>query len=294
MALLQGTKKSYYLNIIIFSPSKIQRFVIRRYFSSFARRPRPVLSGKVNRESIERLTGLVVGDLSLFERALTHRSLLRTDLRPDLRSNERLEYLGDAILGMVVAEHLFNRFPSRDEGYLTRLRAKLVNRKALAAGAVELNLGQIILMSDAIAATTGRTSESILSDAFEAIIGAIYLDLGMDAARTFIKRTVLHRVNLSELASQQDNFKSLLLEFAQARKWPQPAYRIKEESGPSHDKIFTIEVLLSDRLLGEGTARSKKEAEQLAAAEALRNLSDLEKFGKTRQNEHADSVQDDS
>lgn len=268
--------------------------MIRRYFSRFARRPRPVLSDEINREALERLTGLTIGDLVLYERALTHRSLLRTDLRPDLRSNERLEYLGDAILGMVVAEHLFNRFPDRDEGYLTRLRAKLVNRKALAVNATELNLGQIMLMSDAIAATTGRTSESILSDAFEAIIGAIYLDLGMHAARTFIKRTVLHRVNLPELASQQDNFKSLLLEFAQARKWPQPAYRIKEEFGPSHDKIFTIEVILSDRQLGEGTARSKKEAEQLAAREALRILSAEEKVEIARQDEVVDSIQDDS
>jgi len=268
--------------------------VIRRFFSLFARRPRPLLSGAVNRDAIEQLTGLTIGDLAVYERALTHRSLLRTDLRPDLRSNERLEFLGDAILGMVVAEHLFSRFPDRDEGYLTRLRSKLVNRKALAASATELNLGQVILMSDAIAATTGRTSESILSDAFEAVIGAIFIDLGMDAARKFINRTVLHRVNLSELGSQQDNFKSLLLEFAQARKWPQPAYRIKHESGPSHDKIFTIEVVLSDRFLGEGIARSKKEAEQQAAREALRILSDEEKAQKSGREEIIESIQDDS
>lgn len=250
--------------------------MIRRFFLRRSRKPKPVLSGELDRTAIERLTGQPVSDLSLYRRALTHRSLLRSNPQPRRQSNERLEYLGDAILGMVVAEHLFRKFRDRDEGFLTRLRAKLVNRRALAERAANLNLGEIILMSEAIASTTGRTSESILSDAFEAIIGAIYLDLGMDSARVFIERTVLGRVNLLDLANQKDNYKSNLLEYAQARQWPQPSYRVKEETGPSHDKVFTVEVLLSDRLLGEGTAKNKKDAEQLAASEALRSLSELD------------------
>lgn len=246
--------------------------MIRSFFLRFTRKPKPVLSGDLDRAAVERLTGHTISDLSLYERALTHRSLLRADPQAIRESNERLEYLGDAILGMVVAEHIFRKFHDRDEGFLTRLRAKLVNKKALATSASFLNLGEIILMSEAIASTTGRTSESILSDAFEAIIGAIYLDLGMDAARVFIERTVLGRVNLLDLANQKDNYKSHLLEYAQARAWSQPTYRVKAESGPSHDKIFTVEVFLTDRMLGEGTAKNKKDAEQLAASEALRSL----------------------
>jgi ribonuclease-3 len=248
--------------------------VIRRLFSRLSRRPRPAIAGTVDRAAIERLTGLVVRDLSLYERALTHRSLLRSEQSPHLRSNERLEYLGDAVLGMVVAEHVFKRFPDKDEGYLTRLRAKLVNRHALAQSATELNLGEVILMSKAISDTTGRTSESILADAFEAVIGAIYLDLGIEATRTFIRKTVLHQVDLAELARQRVNFKSHLLEFAQAKKWPQPDYRVVEESGPSHDKTFRVEVLLSGKSMGEGTAKSKKEAEQIAARRALGRLNE--------------------
>ena len=250
--------------------------MIRRPFLRFIRKPKPVLSGDLDRTAIERLTGQPISDLSLYERALTHRSLLRSDPHTRRESNERLEYLGDAILGMVVAEHLFQKFRDRDEGFLTRLRAKLVNKRALAESASFLNLGEIILMSEAIASTTGRTSESILSDAFEAIIGAIYLDLGMNAARVFVERTVLERVNLLDLANQKDNYKSHLLEYAQARQWPQPTYRVKEETGPSHDKIFTVEVFLSDRILGEGMAKNKKDAEQRAASEALLSLTEAD------------------
>jgi len=246
--------------------------VIRRLLFRLSKRPRRVTAGTVDRQTIERLIGHSIRDLSLYERALTHRSLLRTEQSPELKSNERLEYLGDAVLGMVVAEHLFRRFPDKDEGYLTRLRAKLVNRKTLADRASELNLGDIIFMSKAIADTTGRTSESILADAFEAVIGAMYLDVGIEAARSFIRKTVLQRVDLAELARQRVNFKSHLLEYAQAHKWPQPAYRVVEESGPSHDKTFRVEVVLSGKSLGEGTAKSKKEAEQIAARRALGEL----------------------
>lgn len=241
-------------------------------------RPTPAPSNDLDRQAIERVTGHPIRDLSLYEKALTHRSLLRSKPHSVRKSNERLEFLGDAILGMVVAEYLFQEFPDRAEGFLTRLRAKLVNKKALASSASSLQLGELILMSKAIADTTGRTSESILSDAFEAIIGAIYLDLGMEAARSFVVRTVLKRVNLAELASLRDNYKSNLLEFAQARQWPQPSYRVKEETGPSHDKIFTVEVFLSNKLLGEGTAKSKKEAEQIAADAALKTLVEQESF----------------
>lgn len=208
----------------------------------------------------------------MYEQALTHRSVLRG--RPDshLRSNERLEFLGDAVLGFVVAEHLYRHFPEKDEGFLTRLRAKLVNGKALAHWAETIGLGEQILMSENMAQSEGRHNPTILADAFEAIIGALYLDLGSDAARRFIHRTMLDAVDLQGLAARRDNHKSLLLEYAQAHGWPQPSYRVVAEEGPSHSKTFTVDVILRGEAYGRGTAGSKKRAEQQAAREALGRL----------------------
>ncbi len=229
-------------------------------------------TGSVSREAVERLVGMKVQDLLLYEQALTHRSLLRG--RPDthLYSNERLEFLGDAVLGFITAEFLYHHFPDRDEGFLTRLRAKLVNGTALARCARQIDLGAMILMSENMAQTAGRDNRSILADAFEAVIGALYLDLGLEAARAFIHRTMLDHIDLDELARVRNNFKSLLLEYAQAQGWPQPRYQVVEEVGPSHEKTFTVEVLLRGEPYGRGTAGSKKQAEQEAAGKALERL----------------------
>ena len=227
---------------------------------------------RVERAAIGRLTKLPVENLGLYERALVHRSFLRSSPQEDLHSNERLEYLGDAVIGLIVAQHLFRRFPNKDEGFLTRLRAKLVNGRALAQNARHIKLGKHILMSESMSGMDGRASESVLSDAFEAIIGAIYLDQGLGAATAFVERTVLRRVNLLDLARRNDNFKSALLEHAQARKWPQPIYRVSAEAGPSHQKIFTVAVLIGSDTRGTGKAGSKKKAEQIAAKSALEKL----------------------
>jgi ribonuclease-3 len=226
----------------------------------------------VSREHIERLTGLQVRDLSLYKRALTHRSILRAHPESHLVSNERLEFLGDSVLGFVVAEHLHHRFPHRDEGFLTKLRSKLVNGQALARQARNVELGPLIIMSENMEQTGGQRSVSILADAFEAVIGAIYLDLGLEETRRFIHRTMLEEVDLEALAQQHDNYKSMLLEYAQAQGWPQPRYRVTMEEGPSHDRTFTVEVIINDRPCGSGTAGSKKRAEQMAASEALQRL----------------------
>lgn len=226
----------------------------------------------MSREQIEKLTGIPVGDVSLYERALTHRSILRAHPESHLVSNERLEFLGDAVLGFIVAEQLHDQFPNRDEGFLTKLRSKLVNGQALARCARAVDLGSQIIMSENMEQTGGRRSVSILADAFEAIIGAIYLDAGLDETRRFIHRTMFQDVDLNVLSQQHDNYKSLLLEYAQAHGWPQPRYRVTMEEGPSHDRTFTVEVLIQDRPYGTGTAGSKKRAEQLAANEALRKL----------------------
>lgn len=213
-----------------------------------------------------------VRDLALYEQALRHRSLLRGQRESHRFSNERLEFLGDAVLGFVVAEYLYERFPERDEGFLTRVRAQLVNGKALARNAEAIRLGDHILMSLNMAQTEGRKNQSILADAFEALIGALYLDLGLPAARRFIHSTLLIPINLDELVKRRDNYKSLLLEFAQARGWPQPTYRVTSEEGPSHAKAFTVEVLVNGVPYGTGTAKSKKRAEQRAARVALEKV----------------------
>lgn len=231
------------------------------------------------REAVENLVGVPVSDLALFEQALKHRSVLRGTPKSHLYSNERLEFLGDAALGFVVAEHLYRHFPDRTEGFLTRLRSKLVNGDALARCAEAIDLGSLILMSDNMVQAGGRRNATILADAFEAVIGALYLDGGMDPTRRFIHRTMLDQVDLDELAMQRDNFKSLLLEHAQAEGWAQPEYRVVEEEGPSHDRRFTVEVLLRGETYGSGHARSKKSAEQKAAREALFRLDEESEMG---------------
>jgi ribonuclease-3 len=210
--------------------------------------------------------------MALYERALTHRSRFRG--RPDSHrvTNERLEFLGDALLGFIVGEALYRRFPDQDEGYLTRLRAKLVSRDALARYARRLGLGPHLLMSENAERSRGRSNPNILSDAYEALIGALYLDQGLEAARTFVHRTALDPTDLDALAAEHRNYKSLLQEHLQAHGRDQPSYRTIHEEGPSHDKTFTVEVLLDGTPHGAGTAGSKQKAEQKAARKALDRL----------------------
>lgn len=213
-----------------------------------------------------------VGDLTPYVQALQHRSVLRGEPNTHLLSNERLEFLGDAVLGFITAEHLYRQFPERDEGFLTRVRAKIVNGQALAWYATALDLGPLILMSANMDQSGGRDNPTILADALEAVIGALYLDLGEDAARSFIEEKILKETDLEDLAHQRDNYKSLLLEYVQALGWPQPHYRVLSEDGPSHEKVFTVDVILRDEPYGRGEARSKKKAEQEAAGRALDRL----------------------
>ena len=230
----------------------------------------------VSRKTLERLVGTRIKNLALYEQALKHRSRLRGQPNSHLYSNERLEFLGDAVLGFVVAEYLYVHFPEQPEGFLTRLRAKLVNGQALAQYADQIDLGALILMSTNMAQADGRQNQTILADAFEAVIGALYLDQGIDAARLFIHRTMLLDVDLRALAAQRDNYKSVLLEYAQAEGWEQPSYRVVEEEGPSHDRRFTVEVVVRGAVYGTGRARSKKSAEQKAARIALQTLHEEE------------------
>lgn len=226
----------------------------------------------VSPQTIEDLVGKPVDDLSLYRRAFTHRSLLREYPHQSLQSNERLEFLGDALLDLVIGEVLYHRFPDKEEGYLTRLRAKLVSTTALARYAKHMDLGPHLLMSRNAARSGGRENPNILADAFEALVGALYLDQGTDAARQFIHERALSPFDLTEVASRDQNYKSTLLEWMQAEGRPQPSYRVIHEEGPSHDKRFTVEVVVGDKTYGQGTAGSKQKAEQRAAQQTLESL----------------------
>lgn len=233
---------------------------------------RRVARQPVSREAVEAIVGRPVGDLELYVRALRHRSALRGQPDTHLLSNERLEFLGDAVLGLAVAEKLYAAFPDKDEGYLTRTRAKLVNGPTLADFARLLGLGKLLLLSPHLSGAEARDNPTILADAFEALIGAIYLDLGFEPARQFVLDIIEEYVDLEAIAEQRSNFKSLLLEAVQAEGWGQPIYEVAAEEGPSHDRRFTIDVYIEGKPLGRGHARSKKLAEQEAARQALDRL----------------------
>ncbi len=223
----------------------------------------------VSRAAIEAIVGMPIGDLDLYEHALRHRSLFRGLTTDGTESNERLEFLGDAVLGAVVAEATFRRFPDRNEGLLTRTRATLVNGKALAGYAEAIGLAPLILMSENMEGSDGRGNATILADAFEAIVGAVYLDLGYGAARRFVMAVLAQCVTLEEAAADRSNHKSRLLEYVQGLGLEQPTYDVISEEGPSHERQFTVAAMVQGEALGTGVDRSKKAAEQAAAREAL-------------------------
>lgn len=227
---------------------------------------------RVSKSTVEQLVGRSVDDLSLYRRALTHRSVLRIYPTYSFQSNERLEFLGDALFDLLIGEVLYHRFPNKDEGALTRLRARLVSERPLATYARHLNLGSHLLMSDNAARGKGRDNPSILADAFEALVGAVYLDQGYETARNFVHDQVLDPFDLEEIAAQDENYKSQLLEYMQARGRPQPTYHVVHEEGPSHDKTFTVEVHVGDTAYEQGSADSKQEAEQQAARRTLDHI----------------------
>ena len=227
----------------------------------------------ISRRTVEQLVGRPVDELSLYRKALTHRSLLRVYPEQSLTSNERLEFLGDALLDLLVGEVLYDRFPDKDEGALTRLRARLVSEEPLATYARRMDLGTYLLMSENAARGEGRNNPSILADAFEALVGAVYLDQGYAVTQAFTEEHVIGPFDLTEMATRDENYKSQLLEYMQAQGRPQPTYHVVHEEGPSHDKIFTVEVRIGDAVHERGTAGSKQAAEQEAAHRTLDQLS---------------------
>jgi ribonuclease-3 len=225
----------------------------------------------VRKREFERLIGYRIRRADLFARALVHRSSLQ-QRHPANVSNERLEFLGDSILNMVVGEYLYQRFPEAEEGDLTKMRSRLVNRKALAGYARAIRLADFVLTSPSAAGALGKGHDTITADSFEAIIAAIYLDGGFAAARGFVERHALGALKNGETVAADDNYKSMLLEHAQARGLGTPRYAIVKEEGPDHDRTFTVDVSLGGEPRGTGTGKNKKEAEQAAAERALRHI----------------------
>ena len=209
---------------------------------------------------------------SLLEQAFVHLSYLNENPGFARPSNERLEFLGDAILNFIVTEKLYEEFPELPEGELTEIRASLVCRDTLAELASSLKLGDWLLLGRGEEANGGRAKASNLANAMEALIGALYLDQGLAKARRFILRQLKPELEKIKAGKITPNYKALVQELIQGQKRPTPVYRLVEATGPDHSKQFTAEILVQGEALGSGTGRSKKVAESQAARAAWEKL----------------------
>ena len=209
-------------------------------------------------------------DEKLLSLSLTHRSWVNE--HPGIReSNERLEFLGDAVLEFVVSQTLYEKFPKNEEGYLTALRSSLVNTQNLASVAFKLNLGEALYLSKGEEDGGGRENPSLLADTVEAIIGAIFIDQGLETASQFIADFILVDLEKKSKESLKDA-KSTLQEIVQAQGLPAPKYKVVDEEGPDHSKKFTLEVIINGKSSAYGSGKSKNEAAQAAAAKALEKI----------------------
>ncbi|MFH0883454.1 MAG: ribonuclease III [bacterium] len=212
-------------------------------------------------------------DPSLLDSALKHRSIIFQTGEARALANERLEFLGDAVLDLIVAKQLYDEYPTSREGHLTRLKSLVVSGRQLANKGRKMGLGGFMQLSAGEERSGGRNRRSILEDALEAVIGAIYLDGGMEPAERFIRKFITHDLDHRLIREKEKNYKSLLLEHVQGRGLGHPIYHVLSEDGPDHAKTFHVEVLVNDEAVGRGVGRSKKQAEQQAAKEAT------ERFG---------------
>jgi ribonuclease-3 len=238
--------------------------VIRRLFKFWFRHK----SGN----GLETKLGYSFKDPSLLAHALVHRSWLAGKDMPYWENNERLEFLGDSILNMLVTEYLYKSCPQLPEGDLSKRKSAIVSGQALAKTAQEWNLGEYIRIGKGEVKAGGRSKESLLADAFEAIVGAVYLDSGLQACRALLNKSHFPHIDAIVCGTEFTNYKSLLLEYMQGKSLPPPEYVLAEESGPEHHKVFEMIVLLEGVPQGRGKGVSKKKAEQEAARVALEQL----------------------
>lgn len=210
--------------------------------------------------------------LALLEHALTHTSYVHENKLPAEQSNERLEFLGDAVLGICIAEMLIRAFPDEPEGALSKRRAALVNQKQVARLAEAIDLGPALRLGKGEEKTGGRTKASLLGDAFEAMVGAIYLDQGLEVVQAFLQRLFKDLIPVSKTVETSQDYKTRLQEFYQKEFKRSPRYIVVNESGPDHSKTFDVRIEFQGTVLGEGKGRSKREAEQDAARHAIDTL----------------------
>ncbi len=220
---------------------------------------------------LEEHMGYLFESPSLLDQALTHKSYAN-EAGADLPDNERLEFLGDAVLDLAVSHLLYEAVPALSEGDMSKIRAHLVREESLEAIAQSLDLGNFLRLGRGEEQSGGREKASILANGFEALVAAIYLDSGFDLAFRFVETIFLPAISGMEGVVVDADFKTRLQEFCQARYGKAPAYRLVTESGPDHAKLFEVEILVGSRALGRGRGRSKKEAEQRAAQNALEIL----------------------
>ncbi len=222
------------------------------------------------KKELEKALKLKINTAEYYEQALIHRSYVQVLGRKDVYSNERLEFLGDAILGMLVAEYLFSLHIKIPEGELTKMRARLVNKKSLTVCAKELKLDDFLMMSYSCQNSLKQGNDAVLGDAMEAVIAAVYLDSGIEAANDFILNRLIPTL-LSKSVLEDTNYKSKLLETVQANGKEAPSYTVLEANGPDHDKEFKVGVFVEGELLAVGIGKNKRSAEQSAAYKALEN-----------------------
>ncbi len=241
-------------------------------------RLRVIDKGGIEKQRVQELLalcrslGVRISNLTLLNQALMHRSYVYEMEMGRAQSNERMEFLGDAILGLVVNEHLYATYANRQEGRLTKIKSLLVSETVLSRRAEELAFGRYILLSENERLSGGAERSSILADAFEAVIAAIYLDSGLDAARRFVEKYILAGMDELLEVDEYRNYKSMIQEHAQKAMGSRPRYRVVSSTGPEHKRTFYVELRLGGRALGRGEGLNKKVAEQMAARNALIKL----------------------
>ena len=224
----------------------------------------------MNFSKFEEKIGVNFKDKNLLRQAFTHRSYLNENPSLGLEQNERLEFLGDAVLELAITEYLYKKYPKKTEGEMTALRAALVNAVTLSEAANNLNIGDLMLLSKGEAKSLGKARQYILANAFEALIGAIYLNGGYEETFDFLEKNLFGKIEEVIEKKLWIDAKSLFQEKVQELESVTPSYKVLAESGPDHEKVFTMGVFLGDKLMAEGKGASKQEAEQDAARKALK------------------------
>ena len=218
------------------------------------------------REEIEKMLDIRIRNLSLYQEALLHKSAVKLYDAP--KSNERLEFIGDSVLNLIIARLLYDKYPSENEGFMTKLRTRIVSGQCLSEIARLMELHNHVRMNEKALKQGWNKNNRILEDVFEAIIGAVYLDLGLEMATTYVQSKLTKYVDFNDVL-KDSNYKDILMRYTQNSNLKLPLYAVTNENGPNHNKQFIVNVYINENGIGEGIAKNKKQAEQLAAKNAL-------------------------